>query len=276
MTMQLNSFGEGAVSVSQTFDRPLVYLDHWAVRMFSDNHAIQTRFVQALKEAAGTLLFSSHNLAEFCALNDIECATRAEDMLARVLPNIAVVDMTADPEFRPPSDVSPEEGPKAYWLLDDLAARAKIAGSLTTHRFVSDSVRHRDELHPTFTDMAESIAAAVNADRANPERVELARDFRPKQGMNAYLILQGELLRDVYLNADAGFTSNDASDFVHSLGALLHCDYVLLDNKWCHKARVARQRLKNVGFRARLADSFSAKGNGVGEFLRALELKKRT
>lgn len=275
MPMTLSHIDGGRVHVSQTFARPVVYLDHWAVRLFSDHLAIQDRFVAAIRRAHGTLLVSSHNLAEFCALNDMECAKRAEVMLERLLPNLYVADMTADPEFRPPTNVPSEEGPKAYWLLDDLAARAQIAGKLTVHRFVSDSVQHRDKLLPVFNDMAASIAAAINADRANQDRVQMAKNFRPQPGMNAHMILHGELLRDAYLNSDAEFSPNDANDLVHAVPTLLHCDYVLLDTKWVHKAQVAARRLRKFGFRHELPPSFSAKGDGVGEFLRALEAQNR-
>jgi hypothetical protein len=34
--------------VSQSFDFPSVYLDHWAICQFSDERALQDRFVTAL------------------------------------------------------------------------------------------------------------------------------------------------------------------------------------------------------------------------------------
>jgi hypothetical protein len=275
MPLSMQMMNNGQMQVHQSLDRPVVYLDHWAVRLFSDNVGMQDRLVAAIKLSAGTLLFSAHNLAEFCALTDLECAKRAERLLDRILPNLYLVDMTADPEFRPPTDVPADAGLKPYWLLEDLLARAQIAGKLTVHRFVTDAIEHREELLPVFNDMATSIANALNADRANPEKVQKAKNFRPGAGMSADSVLMGELLRDVYLNPDAAFTANDASDLVHAVPTLLRCDYVLLDTKWSHKAQVASRRLKKLGFRRRLAASFSAKGDGVGEFLRSLEgLKK--
>jgi hypothetical protein len=271
MPLVLEKTEDGRVVLHQSFDRPVVYLDHWAVRLFSDNPAMQDRLVAAIKGADGSLLFSTHNLAEFCALNDMQCAKRAEALLDRAMPNLYLVDMTADPEFRPPTDVPPDVGPNPYWLLDDLAARAQIAGKLTVHRFVTDAVQHSEELLPVFKEVAGSIANAINTDRADAEKVHKAKMFRPGPGMNADLILMGELLRDVYLNPCAEFSANDANDLIHAVPTLLRCDYVLLDTKWSHKAQVASRRLRKFGFRGRLAPAFSAKADGVGQFLRTLE-----
>lgn len=273
--MQFLTLPDGRPQVRQSFNRPLVYFDHWAVRRFSEDLPAQDRFVTALKTAGGTLLFSSANLCEFCAMNDIESGKRAEMLLARVLPNLYVADFSADPEFCPPTDVPTLHGAKAYWMASDIAERSRIAGALSVHRFVTDSITHSDTLLPIFNDMAQSIADAVNYDRQDPARREKARNFRPQPGMNAHLILHGELLRDVYIDGSAEFSANDASDFVHAVSSLLQCDFVLLDGKWCHKAEVAKRRLKKLGFTGSLARAFSAKGNGVADFLRALEVAKR-
>ena len=42
--------------VRQSFVSPTVYLDHWAIRLFSEELGLQDRFVQLLRAKAGTLL----------------------------------------------------------------------------------------------------------------------------------------------------------------------------------------------------------------------------
>lgn len=72
----------------QTLERPAIYLDHWAVRRFSVDAALQDRLVAALHRAEGTWLFSSINLMEFIAMNDIHSAEAVEAMMIRVLPRL--------------------------------------------------------------------------------------------------------------------------------------------------------------------------------------------
>jgi hypothetical protein len=53
------------VRVWQSFISPTVYLDHWAIRLFSDNLALQDRLVNALRSKGGTLLLSN---ISFCCI----------------------------------------------------------------------------------------------------------------------------------------------------------------------------------------------------------------
>jgi hypothetical protein len=52
------------LKVSQSFDSPTVYLDHWAIRLFSDDQALQARLAVALLRKKGTLLVSNISMAE--------------------------------------------------------------------------------------------------------------------------------------------------------------------------------------------------------------------
>jgi hypothetical protein len=56
--------------VGQTFDSPTVYLDHWAMRLFSDDRHLQDRFVGALWAKRGTLLVSHISMAELSGASD--------------------------------------------------------------------------------------------------------------------------------------------------------------------------------------------------------------
>jgi hypothetical protein len=84
MTIEPN--GIGGVRIRQYFTSPLIYLDHWAVRLFSDDAALADRFIAALHAAEGTWLFSQMNLAEFTAMRDIQTARRVEALIQRAFP----------------------------------------------------------------------------------------------------------------------------------------------------------------------------------------------
>jgi len=69
--------------VGQTFDSPTVYLDHWAMRLFSDDLHLQHRFVKALLTKRGTLLVSHISMAELGGASDPQHVIDAEKFLER-------------------------------------------------------------------------------------------------------------------------------------------------------------------------------------------------
>ncbi len=83
-------------SVRESFDSPTVYLDHWAMRMFSDDCALQDRFVAAVSSKRGTLLVSTFSMAELGAASDSRHITDAESFLERCLPNLFLTDFRLD------------------------------------------------------------------------------------------------------------------------------------------------------------------------------------
>src|SRR5881628_314481 len=82
--------------VRQSFESPTVYLDHWALRLFSDELALQDRFVRALRAKSGTLLLSNLNFAEFARATDRRHCVDAEAFVERLVPNIYLTDFALD------------------------------------------------------------------------------------------------------------------------------------------------------------------------------------
>jgi hypothetical protein len=100
MAMTITPNGLGGFRLSQSLVRPVVYLDHWAIRLFSQDMALQNRFITALHRSGGTWLFSTANLMEFTAMSDLEQAARGEALLLRVIPHLHVADTTIDKGYQ--------------------------------------------------------------------------------------------------------------------------------------------------------------------------------
>ncbi|OYY94000.1 MAG: hypothetical protein B7Y41_08670 [Hydrogenophilales bacterium 28-61-23] len=275
MTIQPN--GEAGVSIRQTFSNPLVYLDHWAVRLFSNDEALADRFIAALHAAQGTWLFSHMNLSEFTAMRDIPTARSVETLLQRAFPYFYVLDTVSDtPYFREDQAgrPGPPEAPDTHWMLRDLCDRAVISGgTFNAHRFISDAIDHADELMPIFEQMKRDIANHITAIRqavfANQDR----RTLVPDRYMRLIDIFKEELLVEPAGQANQRFRDNDAVDFVHALPACQLCDMVLLDTAWCHKVALATLRIREAGIECKIAACYSS--NGVDDFLAALEAESR-
>lgn len=269
MTIQPN--GAGGYIVTQKLTKPVIYLDHWAVRMFSEDEMLQKQFVAALHRASGTWLFSQLNLFEFVAMTDFEQAAAAEALLKRVLPNLHVADMSIDRGYllekgAPPHPDAPDEN----WILKDLGARAQIAGGAwNTHDFLTDCITHRKELLPLLDQLKQSSVDALKAMTEDSTKVALAKKFTPTAGMDARDALAKELLREPMLNDKFKFDGHHAMDLLHTLGSAMVCDYALLDGGWRHKLESASKRLRDGGVVGSLPKAYDKKM--VPDFLSNLE-----
>lgn len=255
----------------QTLERPAIYLDHWAVRKFSVDAALQDRLVSALHRVEGTWLFSSINLMEFIAMNDINSAEAVEAMMIRVLPRLYVADFASDAGFLLEHGAQHDpRGAAQHWMLSDLGERARIAGgSLNVHRFVQDSIRCRELLLPEFEDMRKTVTAGLREEAQQQSRREQARRFRPGPGMTLRYALSSELVRSSFLDLRREFDENDTMDLMHAAPSIASCDFVLLDGQWCHRANQAIRRLRDGGVTGRTASCFSP--NQLPQFLQSLE-----
>lgn len=273
MVMTIEPNAVGGLRMRQTLVHPLVYLDHWAVRLFADQEPIASRFISALHASGGTWVFSQANLSEFIAMRDIATARRVEALIAKAFPHFYVLDTVDGTDYfreRMPGELRHQDAPDKHWILVDLGERAMIAGgNFNTHRFISDAITHADKLLPLFEQMKRDVSGAVTAIRgkllANHDR----KKFVPQPGMNLKEIFRDELLLEPEAGERQRFTGNDATDLVHALPACLLCDMVLLDSAWCHKVSVATKRIRRAGIKGRLARCFSPRQ--VAEFLDDLE-----
>ncbi len=276
MAMTIAPNAIGGLSLRQRLVRPVVYLDHWAVRRFSDEEQLGSRFIAALHAAQGTWLFSQVNLSEFCAMQDVATAHRVESLIEKAFPNFYVIDAVDDtPYFREeqPRLPRPAEAPDKHWMLEDLARRALITGKLNSHRFISDAIDHRDILLPIFEQMKRDIVTAVTVIREHVLASNDRKKLMPRSGMRLIDIFKEELLIEPFGDPKQPFTGNDAVDFVHALPACQLCDFVLLDSAWCNRIKVTTRRIRSAGIKGRLADCYSPRM--LSEFFSALDSVKQ-
>lgn len=277
MVMTIEPNGEGGLSVRQTLVRPLIYLDHWAVRLFADQEPIANRFISALHAAGGTWVFSQANLSEFVAMRDVTTARRVEALIDKAFPHFYVLDTVAETDYfqdSKPGGPRDPAAPDRHWILVDLGERAMITGGrFNTHRFISDAITHAETLLPLFDQMKRDVAGAVAAIRDKVLTNQDRRKFVPLPGMSLKEIFRDELLLEPAAREGNRFDKNDATDLVHALPASLLCDMVLLDSAWCHRVQIATKRIRMAGIKGRLARCFSPRQ--VPEFLGHLEVLSR-
>lgn len=268
--IQMEEIEEGGYRMRQTLYEPVVYMDHWAVRKFSTEKALGSRFIAALHRSGGTLLLSLHNFGEFSGVSVEEQAVAAEEFFDLALPRMFVADFGADPGFIQPQGRPTADGKQENLILGAMAKRWLENGhQLSMAGLVNESEEGRAIIHRALKDLQVGIAKAVNSVKADPQKVEVARANKKLPGATLRDLVQDAFLRDFVINEEAVFGEHDASDFVHAFGAVMASDFVLLDGRWAHIVNQADKQLKKKGVTHRLPKAFPERQ--MPQFMDALQ-----
>lgn len=276
MPIEFFNASDGIVHVRQSFDSPTVYLDHWAIRLFSDDHNLQDRFVKALMSKNGTLLLSNFSFTEFSEASDPRHCSDAEKFLERLLPNIFLTDSAIDKalerELNEPNNV------KRFWPSADLpqlklfAEREQSAPlGFTMHGFVMMAHTHRVVLSEVTKNTIQMVREAFEDARKDLSYVAKTRNLQPSDNRPRTHIIFGELLRGFILDSQAPITENDVMDMFHAVISVNCCDYVLLDGPWMERVEKMNQRIAKTSINMPIAKCFTHRSNGVEAFLTDLE-----
>ncbi len=264
------------LQVVQSFDFPAVYLDHWAVRLFSSNEMLGQRFLRALKASGGALVVSHVNFAELTGPDDARHAEEVATFLEAVLPNIyfAMFDIqkAIDQEKRPrDTQIRLPAPPDVELLLTVGRERPDDFRPFTIARLIKVVAAHRDRLGAEWHESNQELADHINQVRSNTETVAQARKFTGHASNVPTLAVMQELLRHLFLDKTLSVDRNDAGDIHHAIMSIAYCDCVLLDGKWeaLHDRMV--RRFTELRLPIRVAKVFSARRQGVELFLKELE-----
>lgn len=264
------------VHVRQSFDSPTVYLDHWAIRMFSDDLGLQDQFVNALMSKGGTILLSPVSFVEFTRATDARHCSDAEVFLERLLPNIYLTDFAFDKVLEQERDEL--NNYVRFWPSADLpqlkffAERAQDTPlGFTMHSFIALAYTYRSELSKSIESVALSIVNGIESARRNPDYVLKAKNSVPSDKLPRTKVILGELIRGYNLDHTAPVSENDAIDLLHAAMSVNCCDYVLLDGPWTERVEKMKLRIAKTGMNMPIAKCFSKRANGVTAFLADLE-----
>ena len=268
----------GMLQVVQSFDFPAVYLDHWAVRLFSSDEILGQRFLRALRASGGALVVSHVNLVEVTGPDNPRHAEEAAAFFEAALPNIyfAMFDIqkAIDQEKRPrDTQIRLPAPPDVELLLTVGRERPDDFRPFTIASLIKVVAAHRHRLGAEWHESNQELADHINQVRSNAETVEQARKFTGHPSSVPTLAVIQELLRPLFLDKTLSVDRNDAGDIHHAIMSIAYCDYVLLDGQWedLHERMV--RRFTKLELPIRVAEVFSARRQGVDLFLKALEAR---
>jgi len=262
--------------VGQSFDSPTVYLDHWAMRLFSDNRPLQDRLVAALLSKGGTLLISTVSMAELGSASDPRHIIDAAAFLERCLPHLFLTDLRLD-KLRA-REMNEGTNATRFWPTADLAQlklfgeRSQAAGrEFTMQGFAQMAYEHRTPINELIRSNAREMIEAVDRARSDPDYVRKARDAPLSESRSRTMLIMGELLRGFILDSKSPMSENDAVDLLHAAMPLNCCDYVLLDGPWSERVAKMKLRLAKSPMVMPIAKCFYRRNDGINIFLADLE-----
>ena len=269
----------GQLEVGQQDVSPTVYLDHWALRSFSDNESLATRLTAALELGNGTLALSWLNLVEFTKVTVEQQARNAEDLLEANLPRVFFLEVEPFSVIRREDELvagRPPAPPHADlgFLSAFSCLRPTSLNSFTAHDLFQ--VVQASQLANSFDDLADTVVRRVAALRdeldTNPGFQSAVRRLPcgPRIQRGTRFLLR-EMLRTLLVDKGTRITRNHAIDLMHAVVPVSYCDFVLLDKHWETQVDRVRSRLKMAGMTVPMGKVFSGKANGVDRFLRELE-----
>jgi hypothetical protein len=277
ITLSINANGD--LEAGQQDMPPTVYLDHWALRTFSEDQEWASRLTTALSSREGTLALSWANLAEFVRVTDHRQARLAETLIEANLPHIFLLEanpftviehedqlLAGGPPVPPHGD---QDFLRALVMLKPRALTLFTAHNLFNVVQRLGSAERTERMADMFVSRLAAMRDEIQADPTFRAALRRPTMTAPIQRGTRF-ILQ-ELVRALILDKGTKITRNAALDFFHAVVPVAYCNFVLLDGYWETQVDRVRSRFQASHFPIPMATVFSQRREGIERFIRQLE-----
>jgi hypothetical protein len=270
------------LSIEQFEIAPTVYLDHWAIRLLSDDKPLQDNFISLMKAQKATLMLSWLNLVEFSQVEDTKAHKRAEEFVELLLPNIFFMEVnpfmviSRENELLNGGQPLPPHADKGFVKEFSFLKCSSLMGFTATGLF---SPMHGSSVQSEFGTLEDEIVHRLELQRRElTENISFQRIIRrPPSGPAIQLgtrYVFRELARSFLVNKTLKLSRNHAIDLMHSVVPTSYCDYVLLDAHWEVQVARIQERFSKAKMQVPLARVYSKKEHGLERFLEALARHK--
>lgn len=259
---------------------PSVYLDHWALRYFSENQHLADQLVKFVIDLSGTFCISLAIILEFTKISSKETANKANNILENIFPNIFFLE--SDPFAVIENEGNILKGDYSKPPHGDFNL-LRIPLLLSPNNINPLSIRglfqliSESELDKEFENVKSTILAKFDDLRKEALiNSKFKKDVYRKPGLilqdRDTKIVMTNLLRSLILDSKMNLQKNDSIDMLHTIVPITYCDFVLLDKRWETFANQAINRLSVLNDRDMFATVYSQKKQGVLRFLNDLRL----
>jgi len=277
--IQLSIKENGEPYVRMQSPSPTVYLDHWALRRFSDDEELAARLTAGLMSRGGTLAISWVNLAEFTKVTVEQQARKAENLIESNFSQVFLLEvnpfLVIEREnrlldgARPTPPHADMDFLKAIVGLDPSSVNLLSARDLFTVVRDPGSMRRLNNLADTIVERVEGLRGQLDTDSEFQAAITQLPSGAAIQRGTRFMLR--ELVRTLLIDSRTKMTRNHAIDLFHAVVPTAYCDLVLLDKHWETQVDRVRARLVSASISIPVAMVFSGKGDGVNRFLKELQ-----
>lgn len=260
----------------QTFDRPAVYLDIFAIRHVAKSAELTQRFSQAIKVKGGTWMFAPPTVSEFARFLDAKHSIEADELLRTLLPNIYLAHPEAEKGWG--EGTFDEDVDRPYPAADernmDFFSRKFTETEDPTQVLLGLFAmlhEHREKMNDVLDSVADRFIQSIVVNRQNDAFRAAAKASHPDGIRSRIKIISGALMRDWILDQNSSIDRNDAMDFSHAVNAVNYCDLIMLDAAMERRVSALRDAISESGIPMTVAQCFSLRNEGMERFLIALE-----
>jgi hypothetical protein len=270
---------DGILELRQHDIPPTVYLDHWALRRFSESEELGHRLTNALLVSSGTLALSWLNVVEFSKVTMTHQARSVEKLTAAILPRLFLMDSNPFDVIRREDGLLAGARPSAPHADPDLlrvfsGIKPTTLDPLTTHDLFAiaqklELAQRLDRLADTVAGRILDLRGSLGLDRSFRRTVERLPAGRQIQRGTRYLLR--EMLRAIMIDKQTKISRNHAIDLLHAVVPVAYCEFVLLDAHWETQVARVRRRFDATPMLVPMARVYSGKRDGIDRFLCELE-----
>lgn len=282
MIIEWKSTSDGGLQALQRQMVPAVYLDLCAMRAIAEDSAWSMRFVAAMRRAQASLLIGAVTIYEFATFSDVRHARAVDELLQELVRHLYFINcepfgviarenamIAGAPITAPHAD--------ADLFRQTLILLHQQTGPLKLTAIFSEKSA---ELRPTIQSFGANVRKAFEILKSRvqtePEICRNANNALASIGhrQTSTAALLTALIRP--LHDDHLPSENDTIDLLHAVVPTAYAEFVVLDGKWASAVSQAARRIRRAGYTAAIARAFSPRGNGIEEFLLALETWPQT
>ena len=232
------------VEIEQLASRPTLYLDNWALNLFSDDHTLGCRFTGLLNELGGTLAISVINVLEVGKRSD---TGRVSDICG-LLDSVDGVFISIDPARVSQKE---EESKNKYRVLSrnspcaDLHLLEALEGvhdplkPFKISEVVLELARQlKDSNGPVREGFETELSQRIRRARNNKTTLLRAKNrFRNrrrkiKTGFPHTQDLYDLSIDFIVINEGMKMPDKEWLDLFHCIVPVTYCDFVLIDGRW--------------------------------------------
>lgn len=262
----------GELEFTQKFTRPSVYLDHWAIRHFSENKELRERFVQILKKQNGTLALSIMNMLEFTKSSNPNWIRTAENFLQEIYPNIFLMESDVFCVWEKEMELSTAphslQDAHKFFLSIQEPSDTGIFGEFGMKNIFEYAKEMREYRNQLIHHSAQAIKR-LRADYDSDAKFQKSVKSLNMADLPRTQIIHQELYRATFLMSGFQPEENHIIDFLHTVVPASYCDFALLDKNWARQVEIIQPRLEEMGIR--LAIPFSRRHNGINRLFTELK-----